>query len=248
MEPSEYDVLAALEDHHWWYVGMAAISRVLLRPVLPPPPLRLLDAGCGTGGAGRWLSEFGEVTGADLHPRALALARSKGRRRLVRADVSALPFASGSFDAVASLDVLYHADVPDEAAALNECARVLKPMGWLLLRVPAYPWLLGSHDRIVHTRRRYRRSEVAGLLGRSGFRILRLTHANSLLFAPAAAVRLWKRLTGAPPSSDLRPLPRWLNAILAGLLAWEGTLLRVMNLPFGLSILVLAARKPDAPA
>ena len=246
MEPSEYEAMAALEDSHWWYAGMAAISRSLLRSVLPPPPLRILDAGCGTGGAARWLTGFGQVTRVDRHPGALALARTKGRDRLVRGDVTALPFASASFDAVASLDVLYHAGVPDEAAALAECLRVLKPGGCLLLRLPAYPWLQGSHDRVIHTRRRYRRAEVSDLLERAGFRITRLTHANSLLFAPSVAVRLWKRREGSVPASDLRPVARWPNAVLTAVLGLEAPLLCLLDLPFGLSIIALA-RKPDAP-
>lgn len=239
MESSEYDALAALEGSHWWYAGMAAISSSLLREApLAPPPRRVLDAGCGTGGSAAWLSRFGRVTGVDRHPKA---------RPLVRADVSALPFAAGSFDLVASLDVLYHAGVPDEAVALAECARVLKPGGCLLLRLPAYAWLTGGHDRVIHTRRRYVRAEVAALLQHSGFKVLRMTHANSLLFLPAAAVRLWKRWTKAPPASDLRPLPPWLNALLAAALSWEAAPLCRVDFPFGLSIIALA-RKPDAPS
>jgi SAM-dependent methyltransferase len=43
----------------------------------------------------------------------------------VRADITALPFRAGAFDAIKATEILEH--VPDAAAALRECARVLDP-------------------------------------------------------------------------------------------------------------------------
>ncbi|HYH78648.1 MAG TPA: methyltransferase domain-containing protein, partial [Longimicrobium sp.] len=50
------------------------------------------------------------------------------------ADITALPFADGSFDAVLCVDVLEHID--EDARAMRELHRVLRPGGWALLRVP----------------------------------------------------------------------------------------------------------------
>lgn len=52
----------------------------------------------------------------------------------VRADVAALPFASGSFDAVICSEVLEH--VSDPRVAVREIARVLRPGGVALISVP----------------------------------------------------------------------------------------------------------------
>ncbi len=49
-------------------------------------------------------------------------------------DLTALSFADESFDAVISLEVIEH--IPDFRKAFSECARVLKPMGKMLLSVP----------------------------------------------------------------------------------------------------------------
>jgi SAM-dependent methyltransferase len=52
----------------------------------------------------------------------------------VRLDITALPFADGSLDAVVCNHVLEH--VPDDRAAMRECRRVLSPRGWAILQSP----------------------------------------------------------------------------------------------------------------
>jgi SAM-dependent methyltransferase len=57
-----------------------------------------------------------------------------GSQAMVAADVTALPFADGSFDSVLCSHVLEH--VPDETAALAELRRVLAPGGWAAVMLP----------------------------------------------------------------------------------------------------------------
>ena len=52
----------------------------------------------------------------------------------VAADITALPFEDGAFDAILCSHVLEH--VEDDRAAMAELARVLRPGGWLLVLVP----------------------------------------------------------------------------------------------------------------
>jgi SAM-dependent methyltransferase len=52
----------------------------------------------------------------------------------VRADITALPFRTGAFDAIKATEILEH--VADAAAALRECARVLDVGGHLVLTAP----------------------------------------------------------------------------------------------------------------
>lgn len=163
----------------------------------------------------------------------------------LRASVCALPFSDGCFDLVVSLDVLYHRAVPDDRAAARELARVLRPGGLLLLNLPAYEFLRSTHDRAIHTARRYTRGRVRSLLLEAGLTPLHVGHWNSLLFPIAAAVRLWGRLR--PPheeaGSDVRPLPAWQNALLRGVLRLELAARRWWCFPFGLSVIAVA-RKP----
>lgn len=244
MERAEYEVMAAVEDRHWWYGGMRAISAALLEPAVGARrDLRILDAGCGTGGNARFLQRYGHVVGLDLAPEALQLGSERLPGVLARGSVLELPFADASFDLVTSFDVLYHRAVPDERVALREAARVLRPGGWLFIRLPAYEFLRSKHDRAVHTRRRYTAAQAEALLNESGFVLRHTSYVNTLLFPIPLAQRLLERVVPALeqhesdlalPSPLVNELLRWPMAAEAAYLARGGMF------PFGLSIACLA--------
>src|SRR3954462_2444608 len=102
--------MAAVEDRHWWYSGMRAISAAWLDAVVPVgADYRVLDAGCGTGGNGEFLHRYGRaVAGVALARAALVPGRRRLPGRIMGGSVLELPFADESFDLVSSFDVLYH--------------------------------------------------------------------------------------------------------------------------------------------
>ncbi len=67
--------------------------------------------------------------------------------------VTALPFASDSFDLVCALDIVEHVD--DEDGALSEISRVAKAGAVVLLSVPLHPTRWTAFDDFVGHRRRY---------------------------------------------------------------------------------------------
>ena len=250
MEEQEYHHMYREEERHWWYAGMRAIVLSLLPPdSLPAGPL-VLDAGCGTGYNLGWLrQQYGaHVTGTDYSPLALDLCRRRGERALVRADAASLPYSSDLFDLVVSFDVLTH--LRDESArsgALREFLRVLRPGGHLLVRVAAYECLRSSHDAAIMTRHRYGRRELRDAVLDAGFRPLRLTSANTILFPAAVLWRTLKRIGLAPAGSDVRARTRGsdrVNRTLTSILRMEAAMLRrgSLDFGFGLSILLLAVK------
>jgi demethylmenaquinone methyltransferase/2-methoxy-6-polyprenyl-1,4-benzoquinol methylase len=103
------------------------------------PNAQMLDLACGTGDlafAAAALAPQGTVTGVDASARMIERAthhrsqRSASNVRFQVGDMTALPFADGSIDAVTSGYGLRN--VPDHFAALREIARVLRPGGRLL--------------------------------------------------------------------------------------------------------------------
>ncbi|WP_374687132.1 class I SAM-dependent methyltransferase [Promineifilum sp.] len=113
----------------------------------------VLDVATGTGRLPFFLLNEpgfdGRVVGLDASAGMLAQARAKlapfgQRAALVRQSAQALPFADAAFAAVTCLEALEF--LPDDAAALGEMARVLRPGGVLLVtrrQGPEAPYFLG---------------------------------------------------------------------------------------------------------
>jgi SAM-dependent methyltransferase len=109
----------------------------MILDLLPPPPARILDLGCGTG----WTTEFlhrshYDVVGVDIASEMIELARQVPDRRAIEfvvGDYESLD-GLGPFDAVIFFDALHHAD--DERAALQAAFRVLVPGGLVICSEP----------------------------------------------------------------------------------------------------------------
>jgi SAM-dependent methyltransferase len=241
----EYQRMFEAEERQWWYAGMRSIAFGLLDAALARERAsrRLLDAGCGTGHNLLHLGERGRAYGVDLSEEAIRFCRTRGVAA-ARGSVLQLPFAAGSFDAVTSFDVIYHQWVNDDRSAVAEMARVLKPGGLLLVRVPAFKALWGAHDEAVHSRHRYTRGELAALLRSQGFELVRATYCNFFLFPLLIARRSLDRATGRH-GSDVQFLPPLLERTFRGLLEVEALLSRSVSLPFGTSVVVLGRKPPS---
>jgi len=244
----EYRKMFELEDGHWWFrVKRAIVASMIDRYAARPAGTarrRILDVGCGTGANLRALERYGEAFGGDVHPLALRLCRERGLRNLARADAARLPFADAQMDVVVALDVLYHRRVVDPAAALREIHRVCRAEALLVITDSALAWLAGPHDVAFHGARRFGRRELAAAVERAGFAVLKASYMNTLLFPLAAPARLLERLRfgGERAHSSVEPTSRLVNAFLERVYRAEAALLRRMDLPIGLSVLLVARK------
>jgi 2-polyprenyl-3-methyl-5-hydroxy-6-metoxy-1,4-benzoquinol methylase len=162
----------------------------------------VLDFGCGNGAqTGEFVQTDCKILAVDVVLSDLQILqqclapRRAGHLMPIQYNGSHLPVASGVIDIVVSFDVLEH--VGDEAAALREIHRVLKPDGELVLTVPNKGWIFETHGaylpvlpwhrvpflswlphplhRRIAKARIYRRRDIVGLLRRHSFEILQ-TH------------------------------------------------------------------------
>lgn len=126
----------------WVQAPHPFITRDRLREVLAPEPgERLLEIGPGTGyytlDLAGWVGPAGTVRIFDIqqemldHTMRRAEERAIGNVEPTLGDAASLPYADESVDAVVLVTVL--GEIPDQAAALREIARVLAPGGRLVV-------------------------------------------------------------------------------------------------------------------
>ena len=128
-----YSLWAPTYDPHP-HNRLMALEQATVFDLMPEvSTLTVLDAGCGTGRYLRELSSRGaNVIGVDLSEPMLERARRQSRR-LARADLRALPFASTTVDLVVCGLAL--GDVAELEMAVREIARVLRPRGLVIYSV-----------------------------------------------------------------------------------------------------------------
>ena len=163
-----------------------------------------------------------------------------GNLQAMGANIHRLPLCDDSCALVVGLDVLDQAGV-DLPAALAEAWRVLKPGGWLLLRVSAYDWLASPHDQDFGTGRRYSGADFRQALKSGGWLIRRLTFANTVLLPLVAATRLAERRGWLSTGVGME-IPGILGQQLQRVLEAEARWLRRRSLPTGVSLYALAQK------
>jgi ubiquinone/menaquinone biosynthesis C-methylase UbiE len=149
--PEEHDMkMTAIEKYFVNSASHAAsVARhagELLERIELRPGAEILDIGCGTGAAARRIAATRDarVTGIDIDPKQIELARAAGAASNVKfevADATRLPFAGSSFDAVTASMVMHH--IPGWERAFAEMARVARPGGHIVLTDIVLPWGAG---------------------------------------------------------------------------------------------------------
>jgi len=246
MERAIYDQMRVLQQDHWWFAARRKILSAEIARLPLPRPAQILEAGCGPGGNLEMLKGFGQVVAIEPDEASRAYASERAgvdvRHGLLP---QSIPDFGKAFDLIACLDVIEH--VPDDAGAVDALGKMLKPGGYLFTTVPAYRWMWSDHDAAHHHQRRYAMGPYRKLFENAGLKVVRTSHFNTLLFPPIAAIRLAKNAAGLTGGDEAMPGPA-LNGLLKGVFGLERSLLRLADLPFGVSILLIAQRPPLGPA
>jgi ubiquinone/menaquinone biosynthesis C-methylase UbiE len=174
--------LAPVDEFH---VGGRPATIAFAEQFAPQPGMRLLDIGCGLGGAARYFAAecACQVTGIDLSAEYAAVANALAARVGLSDRVScrqgsalALPFAPGSFDGA----YMFHVgmNIEDKARLFREVRRVLTPSGafgiYDVMRLAAgelhypVPWTSSAEVSFVEDAARYRELLIA-----AGFEVIK---------------------------------------------------------------------------
>jgi SAM-dependent methyltransferase len=240
MEREVYEAMAEHDERHWWYrARRKVVAELIHRKVSLPKGARLLEIGCGTGHNLAMLGEFGTVDALEVDPVARGLAEKRLGHPVLSTPLPALEgIADDTYDMVAALDVIEH--IPDDVAALEGIARILKPGGKLLMTVPAHRWMWSAHDVVNHHQRRYSKRSFMTLVDKSPLKLEAIGYLNSLLFPLAMAQRLASKVTGKE-NADLAPPPEPINQALERVFALERLAIGRFPLPPGLSLFAVAS-------
>ena len=136
----------------------------------------VLDIGCGAGvPVARTLAERHQVTGVDLSPEMVRLARNNVPAAEFRcADIMSANFASGSFDGVVAFYSVFHLPREEHSRLFRKVHQWLKPAGYLLCTL-AYAneegYLEDFHGTTMYWSN-YSLDEYVTILGDVGFEVL----------------------------------------------------------------------------
>jgi 2-polyprenyl-3-methyl-5-hydroxy-6-metoxy-1,4-benzoquinol methylase len=240
MEKAEYAKMHALEETYWWFVAKRRILSAVSKPYLKKRT-ELLDVGCGTGVVLQHFKSQGiSVTGIDFSKEALKFCRKRGLTSLKQVNLEKKLPKMQQFDIIIAADVIEHLN--DDLGALKRIKGLLKKDGVLIVSVPAYQWMWSSHDVALHHKRRYTAKRLRIAMTKAGYKIERLTYTNMFTFFPAAAVRLFKKAVGSEGSTDTAGSSKAANRLLLAVYRVELGLMKIMPLPFGLSVLCVAKK------
>lgn len=180
------------------------------------------------------------VTGIDNSPRAIKMCREKGLTNIIVMDAAQPAFPPNGFDVIIASDILEHLE--DDLAALVKWNTILKPHGKLICFVPAFSFLWSYHDEVNGHYRRYTKRQISKCMIDSGFRIIRSTYWNMIALVPVAARNFILQHIIRHPSDNLQTNSPIILRLLRLALIAERVLLHYSNLPFGLSVLVIAQK------
>lgn len=247
-EPEKQEYFYHLGEEHFFLAGHNTAAFLVLEPYLEKlqagieEPLRILDAGCGTGNFLTKLQCQGKVFGTDYSSAALEFCLKRHRVPVFAGDLNYCAVQKDSLDVVTALEVIEH--IEDDQAALAEFYRVLKPGGIGLVTVPAMPVLWSPHDEWFGHFRRYRKKELLEKLNDAGFTVLRCHFLKCYLFLPMLVFRWIRKILRlyGKKKDDFFTVFKWLNDLLKWLIVFEAKSGIQRIIPFG-THLVCIVRK-----
>ena len=244
MQAQLYESLHRVEEKHWWFVARREIVLTFIDKYRPKKQYaKILDTGCGTGMILKALTRYGKVWGIDKSAKAVAYSKAKVPEATILCASFPEEAPRESFDIITVLDVLEH--IQEDTKAIHKLKELLAPQGILVITVPAFRFLWSAHDDMNEHKRRYTLEELRQKILESDLQVKKISYYNTLLFLPIACSKILNRMvfhSSKAHYSDTPP-PFWINLPLRTLFSLEKYLLPFTNFPFGLSLIVVAAKK-----
>ena len=247
MKKNAYSEMFAVEDTHWWYVALHDLVTSLSDVQFSKKSLKVLDAGCGTGGLLSILSKAGhDIEGFDYSDDALNFCHKRGLNKVIKADINDWVPSPKVYDLITSMDVLYHEWVRDQVRVLRNLSGGLKENGLIMINYPAFPILSRHHDKVVMVRERYTKKTLKQYLAEAGLAPVILSYRLPHAFLYLIFLRFFEasRTNNTDARSDVADIPPgFINSLLTKIGKIENRLIaRGISIPFGSSLFVVAKK------
>lgn len=195
--PKEYEKMAEAEVGHWWYKTLHHLVLTSIHKNTQGLDIKILDAGCGTGGNLQYLRDNGYKNGCgfDLSSHAVSYCKSKGldvnEGDLLNIDEYYEP---NSFDVIIACDNLYFLDREDIPSFMFSCKKLLKKNGIIIVNLPALKAFRGTHDISVGIKERFAEADLENYFQISSLKLVTKTYWPFLLSPLIFFVRFKQRL------------------------------------------------------
>ena len=134
-------------------------------------------------------------------------------------------------------DVIEHVKQPK--VLLKDLKKFLKKDGHILITVPAYQFLFSKKDKVLGHYRRYNKELLKTEL--SGFKVENISYFNTFLCIPIIIMTMLNKFLKRDYIKQVETTPNFiLNKLCYIIFASEKYFIKYFNLPFGISIYVLA--------
>ena len=228
-----------LEKFHWWWIARREIVHSMVMQLAngSGAKKRLLDVGCGAGMQLSVMQNF-EKVGLEPNQTLAKRAESNTGAPILNETLPLNPsHRETPFDFVLLLDVLEHLE--EDVAGLRSVVAALKPDGYVIINVPAHPWLWTVHDEVNEHKRRYTRQKLIDTMNGAGLQIQFLKFWGSFL-VPAALLRT--RKPGSAQKYQVSIPGPSIAKILSGLLKVDFWINKYLPSFTGLSLLAVGRK------
>lgn len=223
------------DENWWWSKARTEIVYECVKKVITSR-IEILEIGAGYGAMTGMLKKLGTVTAVEPYSDAACYLQENLKISVYTGTLETF-IETKRYDLVSCFDVLEH--IEDDKAALTKIKSLLNEKGLLILTVPAYLFLWSKQDEIDHHYRRYTRRGLVKMIS-EGFTVKKATYFNTLLFPAAVIDKLLFAKKKRPYALEPN---KFINSILYAIFSLEKRIIPLINLPFGVSILVVAEKR-----